>query len=83
MAADDSFKLREPWEELTVAYDHGGIEPTEAQRQAVVLDMRLVCLAAQAFLSWHDTGELPQLLADAIDGDDLAAALDRLSGVAE
>ena len=43
-------------------------------------DHRIVLLAAMAFLHWRDTDEFPDLMSDAIDGAELAAAIDRLSG---
>lgn len=43
-------------------------------------DLRLVLLAAMAFLHWRDVGDFPELMSNAIDGDALAEAIDRLSG---
>lgn len=42
-------------------------------------DLRLVLLAATAFLSWRDTGDFPALMSEVIDGDALAEAIDRLT----
>lgn len=42
-------------------------------------DLRLVLLAATAFLSWRDTGDFPVLMSEAIDGDALAEAIDHLT----
>lgn len=41
---------------------------------------RLVLLAAMAFLHWRDHYEYPKMLGDSIDSEELAQAIDKLSG---
>lgn len=41
-------------------------------------DVNLVCLAATAFLHWRDLDDFPEMMSAAIDGDELAKAIDRL-----